>query len=272
MLFLAFWLVAPRPARAAEAELPPGEEIARRVNARDDGRWVARTMTIELAEKDGSVRTRVTRSFRRDFGDARRSVLFFEDPPNLKDTALLTFDYPEPHRDDDQWLYLPALRKSRRIATSERGRAFLGTDLSYEDMKKETRLSLDDYRWRTLGEESVDGHRCLVVEATPVDDATARELGYGRVRIRVDAELWVPRFAEYWAPAGEALKTIRLREIEAVQGIWTPLRIEALTLASGHRTTLAFRDIDYLREVPEELFTESALARGAPPSGGAGTR
>jgi hypothetical protein len=263
-LLLALWLVAPGFARADEAEPPAGDQIARRVNERDDGRQVSRTMAMELIEKAGSSRTRLTRSFRRDFGDERRSVLFFEDPPNLKGTALLSFDYPQRGRPDDQWLYLPALRRARRIATSERGRAFLGTDFSYEDMRKETRLSLDDYHWRTVGSEEVEGRRCWVLEATPVDDATARELGYGRLRVRIDAEIFLPRLAEYWAPAGELLKTIRLGEVREVQGVWTPHRIEATTAASGHRTTLTFRDVDYLREVPEGLFDESALAHGAP--------
>jgi hypothetical protein len=131
-------------------------------------------------------------------------------------------------------------------------------------MRKETKLSLQDYRWRTVGAEEVEGRRCWVVEATPVDDATARELGYGRVRVRVDAEIWLPRLAEYWTPAGELLKSIRLGDVTAVQGIWTPLRIEATTAASGHRTALTFRDVDYRTEVPEGLFDETALAHGAP--------
>jgi len=262
-LLLALLLVVPGLAHAGEVELPAGDEVVRRVNQRDDGRWVSRTMAMELTEKDGSVRARLTRSFRRDFGDGRRSVVFFEDPPNLKGTALLSFDYAEPKRQDDQWLYLPELRRPRRIATSERGRAFLGTDFSYDDMRKETKLSPYDYRWRTVGTEEVDGRPCWVLEATAVDDATARELGYGRLRVRIDAELWLPRLAEYWTPAGELLKTIRLTGIEAVQGIWTPHRVEAAA-ASGHRTALTFRDIDYQHEVPEGLFDESALAHGPP--------
>jgi outer membrane lipoprotein-sorting protein len=254
----------PPASRAADA-LPEGAEVARRVNARPDGESVARTLVMELVEKGGGSRTRVTRSFRRDApGGERRSVLFFESPANLKGTALLTWDDPDPAHDDAQWLYLPGLRKSRRVAMSERGRSFLGTDLTFEDMKKETRLSLADYRWTTIGEEEVDGARCLVVEAVPVDERTARELGYGRVRLRIDAELWLPRFGEYWDPKGTPLKTVRLQDVRAVQGVWTPHRIEAEDLRTGHVTRLEFRDVDYERALPEDLFTEAALARGAP--------
>jgi hypothetical protein len=246
------------------AELPSGDEVVRRINAREDGRVVSRTMVMELTDKGGAARTRVTRSFRRDFGGERRSVLFFEEPANVRGTAFLAHDHPEPGRDDDHWLYLPALRKSRRVASSERGRSFLGTDLSYEELKKETRINAEDFHWTTVGEEEVEGRRCIVVEGTAVDEATARELGYARVRLGVDAELWLPRRAEFWSRAEEPVKTVRLRDVREVQGIWTVHRVEADNAQTGHRTTLIFRDVDYQGELPEDLFTEDALRRGAP--------
>ncbi len=250
---------------AAEDALPDGLAIVQRVNARADGESVSRVLVMELIDKSGFRRTRETRSFRRDFaGGERRSVLFFEAPANLKGTALLTWDDPDPTQDDAQWLFLPELRKSRRVAMSERGRSFLGTDLSFEEIKKETRVSIEDYRWRAVGEEEVDGAACFVVEATAVDERTARELGYGRILLRVDAELWIPRFGEYWDPRGEPIKTIRITDLRPIQGIWTPHAIEAENLRTGHRTRLEFRDVDYERSLPDDLFTEAALARGAP--------
>jgi hypothetical protein len=259
-------LVAASIGSAARAQepAPSGEEIARRINARDDGASLTRRVVMELADRDGTVRTRVTRAYRRRFEAEQRSVLFFDEPANLKGTALLTWDYADPARDDDQWLYLPALRKSRRVALADRGRAFLGTDLSFEDMKKETRVGIEDYRFRNVGEESVDERRCFVVEALPVDDSVARELGYGRLRLRVDAELWMPRWIEYWGPDGAPLKTVRLREIAAIDGIWTAQRIEAENLQTGHRTTLRFEAVDYRSAIAEDLLSEAGLRRGHP--------
>lgn len=255
--------VAVRTARARDA-LPSGEEVARRINARDAGAVATRTLVMDIVEKDGTTRTRSTRAFRRRFDADERSILFFDAPANVQGTSLLTWDYDDAAREDAQWLYLPALRKSRRIALSDRGRAFLGTDLSFEDMKNETQVSLPDYRWESVGEETVDGARCIVVEATAIDAETARELGYGRLRLRVDAAIWMPRFIEYWEPGGAPLKTVRLRDVEQVDGIWTARRIEAENLQSGHRTVLRFEQIDHRSEVSEELFTEAAMRRGAP--------
>jgi hypothetical protein len=261
---LAGALVVVRAALAPAAELPEGDEIVRRVNERPDGAAVSRTLVMQLVDAAGTSRTRTTRSFRRDFGDERRSVLFFDAPANLKGTALLTWDHADPAREDVQWLYLPALRKSRRVAMSERGRAFLGTDLSFEDMKNETRLPRDTYRWRTVGEEELDGRRAFALEGIPVDERTARDVGYGRVLLRVDAERWLPLLGEYWDPRGEPLKTVRLGDVREVQGIWTPHWIEAESRRSGHRTRLAFRNVIYDPALPEDLFTERALVRGPP--------
>ncbi len=249
---------------SAQSALPPADEVVQRVNARDEGDSVTRTWVMDLIEKDGSARTRTLRSFRRRFGDERRSVLFFEEPPNVKGTALLTWDYDDPARPDDQWLYLPALRKSRRVAIADRGRSFLGSDFSFDDMKRETQLSRGDYQWRTTGEETVDGRRCVVLEGTAVDERVAREIGHGRALVRVDAEIWMPRFAEFFALDGTPLKAIRLLDITQIQGVWTAQRIEADDLTTGHRTTLQFRDVDYHAQIAEEQFNESSMRRGAP--------
>ena len=250
-------------ARADEAGLD-ARSIVERVNARDDGASLSRRLVMELVDADGTLRSRTLRAYRRQFGADRRAVLFFDEPAAVKGTAFLSWDYGDPTRVDDQWLYLPELRKTRRIALAERGRAFLGTDLSFEDMKKETKIEIGDYVWQAAGEETVDDRRCLVVEGTAVDARTARETGYGRVRMRVDAEQWIPRFLEFWGPDGVALKTVRLQDIESFDGIWTARRIEARNLQTGHVTRLRFEEIDFATPIPEELLTEGALRRGAP--------
>ena len=225
---------------------------------------MSRTARWELVDRQGGRRTRETRVFRKTDAAGKRSVLFFLAPQNLRDTAFLTVDFAEPGREDDQWLYLPAARKVRRVSATDRGESFLGSDLSYEDVKLETQVGLGDYRWTTLGEEEVDGRACLAVEAVPVDEKTARELGYGRVLLSVDAELWMVRRAEYWDPGGRPLKTAHLTDIRLVDGIWTVHRVEVANAVTGHRTILSFHDVDYASPVDDDLFTERALVRGVP--------
>lgn len=250
------------PSLATAVEWPNGDEIARRINARDEGAAVARDLTMEMTDRHGKTRTRKTRGYRKYYGDEKRTVIFYLSPSNVKNTAFLTWDYPEAHKDDDQWLYLPAMRKVRRISASDRGDYFLGTDLTYEDMKLETRVSIGDYKRTTLGEDEVEGHHCYLLQSFPVDQETARELGYGRVEQWVDSEIWMVRRAKFWDPKGNLLKTAHIRDISRVQGIWTQHRIEVENHKTGHRTLFLFSAVDYRQGIDDGLFTQNALRRG----------
>jgi hypothetical protein len=262
--FVLLFVFAPASTRAENevSTLSTGLEIVRYVNGRDDGAHVVRRVMMELIDRRGKKRVRQTFGYRRYYGGEKRSVLFFESPQNVKGTGFLTFDYPEADRDDDQWLYLPALRKVRRISSSDRGGYFLGTDFSYEDMKKETKFAIEDYHHKTLGVEEVDGRRCYVVEHVPVSEKISRELGYGRVVSYIDPEVWIGRKGEFWDTKLRHLKTIHTREIRQVDGIWTAHRIEVENHKTGHRTILSLVEVDYENPVEDDVFTERALRRG----------
>lgn len=264
ILLLLVALSLPAFARAAQpGALPSGDEVARRIDARNDGLASSQHVVMKLIDKSGSTRQRDAMLFRRYFGKEKRLAVFFLSPVTIKDTAFLAYDYQQPGRDDDQWLYLPAARRSRRIASSDRGESFLGTDLSYDDVKRETKVSMSDYTRHTLRREAVDGHPCIVVEATPVNDHIARQLGYGKVVFWADDQIWMARKAEYWDTAGRPLKTSHVTEITKVDGIWTPHRIEVDNLQTGHRTVFLFDHVSYdPKKVPKSLFTEQALHRG----------
>jgi len=249
-------------ASADEVALPAGEDVVERINSRNDGTTLAQRVRMELIDRRGTTRVRETRSYRKYFGAERRTAIFFESPRNVRDTAFLIWDYPEPERDDDQWLYLPATRKVRRIAGSDRGRYFLGTDFTYEDVKNGTKVSAQDYRWRTLREEDLDGRPCLVLEALPVSDEVANELGYGRVLAWVDSELWMVRRFDAWDVNGNPLKAVVSSDFRQVDGIWTPHRLEASNHKTGHRTVFTISDVEYDSGVGDDLFTERALRRG----------
>jgi len=244
------------------AELPDGDQIASNINARDEGHSVIRTLTMEMTDKRGKQRIRKTRGFRKYFGDEKRTAIYYLSPKNIKDTAFMIYDYADMAIDDDQWLYLPAMRKVRRISASDRGDYFLGTDFTYEDIKQESKVSIADYTRKTIGKEMVDGHQTFIVESTPVDKATAKELGYSKVIQWVDAEIWIVRKAEFAGLRNRPLKTIYTRAIKQVQGIWSAHLIEAENHKTRHTTKFIFSDIDYQTEISDDLFTERALRRG----------
>lgn len=246
----------------ATQDLPSGDEIARRINARDDGVSVVRDMTMELLDKRGKKRTRKTRSFRKYFETEKRIAIFFQKPRNVRDTAFLTFDYLDDGEEDAQWLYLPALRRVRRISGSDRGDYFMGTDFTYDDIRQDTKVSETDYQRTTLGMGEVDGRACYIVEGIPSSEDVAEQLGYSRTLSCVDTEIFMVLKSEIWDLQGNALKTIYTRDIRQVQGIWTAHRLEAENHKTGHKTAFVISDVDYQADLSDDLFTRSALKRG----------
>ncbi len=249
--------------KSANAEtLPEGLWVMQQVNALEDGAQVSRKLSMKMVDRRGKVRVRETLSFRKYFGDEKRTVLFYQSPRNVKDTGFLTYDYPELQRDDDQWLYLPALRKARRISASDRGDYFLGTDFSYEDIKKEGKTELSDYHFETLRRDEINGREVFVIQSLPVSDEAAKELGYGKVIAWVDSDYWVVVKAEYWDVKLNKLKTIVTKDIRQVDGILTRHHLEVDNHKTGHHTEFVFSDVDYNTEVKDSLFTRQSLVRG----------
>ena len=244
------------------ADLPTGQQVAENINARDEGEAVSRILTMEMTDKNGKKRLRNTRGFRKYYGDEKRTVIFYLKPKNIKDTAFLTYDYADATQDDDQWLYLPAMRKVRRISASDRGDYFLGTDFSYEDIKLETRVSLDDYNYKTIGEGEVDGKQCIMIESTAVSKEVAKELGYSKQESCVDPEIWIVRQSKVWDTQGKLLKTLHFSDIRQVEDIWTVHLMQVENHKTGHQTKFTFSDVNYNEGVKDKVFTKTSIKRG----------
>ncbi len=263
LVFVAVGAITPYGIGEVQAgELPEGIAVMRSVAERNEGDQVTRNMRLELTDRSGKTRTQEVRAFRRYFGDEKRTILFYTAPANVRGTGFLTYDYGESAKEDDQWLYLPALRKVRRIPASNRGDYFLGTDFTYEEIKSENKVGLQDYNFQTLSKEVVDGVECYVVEGTAADADIAKELGYSRAVWRIDPATWISRKSDFWDTNGNHLKTIENLKIENISDVWTVLQVRATNHKSGHSTLLTSSDVDYNSSVAERTFEQRSLVRG----------
>ncbi len=247
---------------AQDETLPSGDEIVANVNARNDAKSLTRTMKITMTDKRGKSREQLTKTFRTYYEGEKRSTIFYVEPANIKDTAFLTYDYFSTEKEDDQWLYLPELRRVRRISSSNRGAYYLGTDMTYEDMKLDTRLSVSDYDYTVSGTESVNGNPCYVVEGVPKDTKIADELGYGKIRLYVDSVRWIQHKTLMWDVNGNELKTVLWEGWHEVAGIWVVEKMNVSNQKTNHSTLFLFSEIDTDSDIDEETFTERALKRG----------
>lgn len=261
-LAVLLWALAAAQVALGEDALPDADEVIAKLNARDEGEFVTRKLIMTMTDKRGKQRVRDTFGYRKNFGNEKRTVIFYLSPASIRDTGFLSFDYSEADRDDDQWLYLPAARKVRRISAGDRGDYFLGTDFTYEDMKNETRINTNDYNFKTLALEDVDGHPCYKIEGIPVDEKTAKELGYGKIHTWIDARIWMTRKSDFWDIRMNPLKAMQVEEIREIDGIQTVYKMSVQNHKTGHASVFEFTEVDYKAPVSDDVFTERALKRG----------
>jgi predicted RND superfamily exporter protein len=241
--------------------------IVNNINQVADGEHVSRNLTMTLIDKRGKTRVRETRTFRKYYESEKRTILFYKRPSNVKGTAFLTFDYKQADKNDNQWLYLPALRKVRRISASDRGDYFLGTDFTYEDIKLEGKLEIEDYNFEViksevLNLESGSSYQSIKMSGIPKTKEIAKELGYGRTEFWVDKKTWLIIKADYWNQKGKLLKTLVNADIRAIDGILTRHKLTIDNHKTGHKTIFKFSEVDYLSPVKDSLFSKRAMKQG----------
>jgi len=252
--------------RAEAQEIVDADEVMRKVDAVEEGDQLTSQLSMTMINKQGKTRLREATSFRKYFGQEKRTFFVFRKPSNVDGTSFLTFDYPDAEQDDDQWLYLPSLRKVRRISSSDRGDFFLGTDFTYEDIKKAGKVELSDFNFKSLGNETIniadESIDAIKIEATPKDSARAKNLGFGNSQLWVNPVNWIIVQAEYQDIKGRALRNYTASDIRQIDGIWTKHTLEVKNHKTGHYSRFNITDIDYVKPVDDNLFTKRAMEKG----------
>jgi len=237
-------------------------EIMERVDARDEGDRKVSDMIMTLIDKRGERRVRTIRSYTMNRGSDELSAMYFLSPADVKNSAFLTYDYSDNERDDDQWLYLPALRKSKRIAASDKSGSFMGSDFNYSDM---TDRDLDDYDYKLLKEMKVGEQMTWVIESIPRTQEEIDETGYKKSLIFVRQDNFMPIRGIRWVDKGGAIKYLDLPKVAQIDGIWVALTM-TMTTKKGkntlHRTEMTFNNIHFNQEMDESIFTVRQIEKG----------
>jgi uncharacterized protein len=185
-------------------------------------------------------------------------VVKFSTPPDIKGTGVLQIEHGD--GDDDLWIYLPALRRSRRLVANNKKDSFAGSDFSYGDI---TLPKVDQYRHTLLRSEKVDDHDCYVVESVPATDTVKTNGGYSKKITWVRTDNFVESQVEYYDLAGRLLKTQRTGRhqlVEPDKGRWFVMSREMTNHQSGHRTTITATKAEAVA-IPEDSFTTRYLER-----------
>jgi hypothetical protein len=186
-------------------------------------------------------------------------VVIFDSPPDVKGTALLTYAHREGA--DDQWLYLPALKRVKRIGSSNKSGPFMGSEFSYEDLASQ---EIEKYNHKWVRDESCPGEEfesltCFVIERYPVDANS----GYSRQTVWIDRNEYRTVKVEYYDRKGSLLKTLTLGAYKRYAGrYWRSGEMRMINHQTGKSTQLLWSGYTFRGGLTESDFTPEALTRG----------
>jgi outer membrane lipoprotein-sorting protein len=231
-----------------------GRDIMVKVDERDDGDDRHSKMEMTLINHRGKTRVRKVTNYKKDYGKDSKSVMVFLQPADVKGTGFLSWEYDKEDKDDDRWLYMPALRKVRRISGASNDDYFMGSDFTYDDMGDR---NVDEDKHKLLGEETQDGIACWKVESTPKDpkDMYVKKISW----INKDTDMVIK--VDYYDKLG-LMKRLKLTKIEQINGIWTAKEMFMDNFREKHQTKLEFSDIVYNKNLSDNLFKVSTIERG----------
>jgi len=242
------------------------EEVMRSADDRYVGDSSISDITMVLIDRRDRQRVRNLKLYSKDYGVDTKTLSLFESPADIRGTSYLNFDWDESLRDDDSWLYLPALQRVKRLATSDTSDSFLGSDFTYADING---FEIDWYDYSFVNEsEMVDGEDCWVIEMIPkpeFKDRAEEATGYSKMQSWISKEKLVQLRGQAWELRGNRIKFFTSSELELIEDIWTVKRLQAITTRNNrqeHASVLQINSIDYNVEVSDDLLTTEAMQRG----------
>ncbi|WP_271783311.1 outer membrane lipoprotein-sorting protein [Aquimarina algiphila] len=216
-------------------------------------------ITMTLVNKKGKTRARtINQVIKSDETRNRSSIIRFTSPSDVKGTSFLAVEYSD--RDDDQWLYLPALGKTRRISSSNQTDNFVGSDFTYEDMGTE---DLEDFKYTIIKEETIDGQNCFLVEAIPISTSKIKETGYSKREIYVRKSDFVIAKINFYNKNKVHIKTLTTSDVKKVANS-EKSRAYVITMnnhKTNHKTILKFADFQINTGVETDIFSKRNLEK-----------
>jgi len=231
-----------------------GKEIIEKVYNRPTGDDQTSDLAMTLINKSGAQRVREIKQFTKDLGEVEKSIMFFLSPADVKNTSFMSWTY-DSDQSDDQWIYLPALKKTKRISSDSKSDYFMGSDFTYDDLGDR---KLEDDTHKLLREENLDGKECYVVESVSNDD----DYMYSKTVVWVNKSNFIGVKKEFYDEDEDLLKTLSIKEVEKISDIWVITNSEMKNVQKNHRTTIILDNIQINTEISDSKFTERMMMRG----------
>ena len=253
--FVLFALLAISVAGFAQSAEDRGLEIAQAAKDFDKGfADFTANMTMTLKNKSGKTSTRLIRIRTLEVdGDGDKSLSIFDEPADVKGTAMLT--YTHGLKPDDQWLYLPALKKIKRISSRNKSGPFMGSTFAFEDLGSQ---EVEKYSYKYLRDEPCGDWSCFVVERYPA----YKHSGYTRQIVWIDHEGYCMVRAEFYDRKKALLKTLIAGDFQQFLGhYWRPGRMDMVNHQTGKSTLLEWSEYQFKTGLSDRDFRSQTLKR-----------
>ncbi len=231
-----------------------GAQIMQKVYDLPSGDDTQGELTMTLINKQGEQRVRKLKQYIKDEGETEKKIMFFISPADVKGTSFMNWSYTSA-KDDDQWIYLPALKRTKRISSGSKSDYFMGSDFTYDDLGDR---HPDEDNHKLLREESVNGKACYVVESTPKDE----DYMYSKTITWVMKDNFIGLKREFYDEDGDLLKTLTIHDYEKIDGYWTILKTGMKNVQKNHKTVMEFADVKKNQGIPASKFTERSMTMG----------
>ncbi|MEH0697385.1 outer membrane lipoprotein-sorting protein [Vibrio owensii] len=237
----------------AAAEGVSGFDVAKEMISRDTG-YISYTSDVEMsivAANGDTVRRQLTIKGIEQENDGDKIITYFQAPRDIAGTALLTFSHAI--EADDQWLFLPSIKRVKRISSNNRSGPFMGSEFAYEDMSS---WELDKYRYELIEEKTQDGQSYWLLTCFPRYENS----GYSKLVAWIDQDIYQPRKIEYYDRKGTLFKQLTLSDYEQHnQRYWRPKFAQMNNLKSKRSSTLSWQNMTLGVDVPQSQFEPKQL-------------
>lgn len=215
---------------------------------------------LEINDGKGNQRIRETTMMSRIFPDGteKRTILFLS-PADVKGTGILIWDYE--NKDDNMWIYMPALRKSRKIVSTEKNKSFMGSEFSNSDLVVG---SIDDFTYTIDGTETIDQQVCWKIKVMPATPKIAAEYGISSKTMWISQKDFMPRKTAFMDPEGRIWKELTyngIKMMDTKSGKYFISQMEIKNLKSGRFSKMNMTQMSFNPSVKEEFFTISYIEK-----------
>ena len=231
-----------------------GEQIMEKVVKKTGWNDMEGEITMKITVR-GRTRIRKIKMYsRKRTEDETDMVMKFLYPPDVEGTGFLLIEHSR--GEDERYLYLPALRRIKRIAASGKGGAFMGSDFSYYDIGKP---KLEDWKYRNLGIDEYNGTKCYKIEALPSSKKIEKDTRYSKIIHWVDPERWSIIHAEYYDRTGTLWKVLDVKEIKKIGSIWFQTYMVMKNVQAGSSSEMKFENLKVDTGLSPRIFTKRYL-------------